>query len=232
MINIAGNQLHGDALVFPYVNGTSATATINVSGIAPFQISANYSDDVHINLAANSEWVGGFTALPGDTFTISGSGVWDNNVGTFTRTNTNIGVNVVGTGTINANQSHSQGLLTFLHGVSVGSGQAVLVNGYELYGGQFGNIEIQSPSLYHAFTTIGFGQIKLDGLHGTSYSFGNDLLSIFNGRTVVDTLRLAVNNSQNAFPVTLVVAQTAGGIGIYTDGHAAMDHATALPLHV
>jgi hypothetical protein len=231
VINVTGNQLHGDPLTFP-ISAEDASATINVSGVTTMQVDAFYGDDVTINLAANSEWVGGFSAYPGDVFNIHGSGVWDNNGVTTTSTTTNIGVNVIGVGTIDAHQAHSQGVLTFLHGVSVGSSQTVDVNGYELYGGQFGNVEVQSPSLYHAFTTIGFGQVELDGLHGTSYTFASDLLSIFNGKTVVDTLRLAVNNSQNAMPVTLVVAQTATGIGIYTDGHAAMDHATALPVHV
>jgi hypothetical protein len=156
---------------------------------------------------------------------------WNNNGATGTSGNTNIGVNAVGTGTIDAHQAHSQGVLTFLHGVSVGAGQTVSINGYELYGGQFGDVDVQSPSLYHAFTTMGFGQMQLDGLHGTSYSFGSGLLKVYNGNTVVDTLRLAVNNTANGVPVTLVVAQTAGGIGIYTDGHAGSDGATALSLH-
>jgi hypothetical protein len=101
----------------------------------------------------------------------------------------------------------------------------------ELYGGQYGSVEIQTPSLFHAAVDIGFGQVQLDGVHGTSDSFKNDLLSIFNGKSIVDTLKLDVDNSSNAFPVHLVVANLAGGTGIYTDNHAKMDHGTALPLH-
>jgi hypothetical protein len=166
---------------------------------------------------------------PGDQFNISGKGVWDNYTTTYTDQNTNLGVNVIGTGTIEANQSHSQGKLTFLHGVSVGSGQTVVINGYELYGGQFGTAEVQSPSLYHAATELGFGQLNLDGLHGTSYSFHNDMLSIFNGKSIVDTLRLKVETINGSAPQNFGVSQTATGIVIHTDFYK--DGGTLLPVH-
>jgi hypothetical protein len=245
-INVTGNQLHGDALVFTFLDGDDQTATINLTGITPMQVDSWYGDDITINLAANSIWIGGFTAMPGDLFNISGRGVWDNNITTYTDQNTNVGVDVIGAGTIEAHQAHSQGQLTFLHGVSVAATQTVKVDGYQTYlgsftdaadpgvsfgGGEFGDVEIQSPSLYHAMTDIGFGQIILDGLKATSYSLKNDLLTLFNGKSVVDTLRLDVNNSANAQPITFVVSKVAAGIGIFTDGHSGIEHGTALAVH-
>ncbi len=218
-------------MVFTFLDGDDQTATINLTGITPMQVDSWYGDDITINLAANSIWIGGFTAMPGDLFNISGRGVWDNNITTYTDQNTNVGVDVIGAGTIEAHQAHSQGQLTFLHGVSVAATQTVKVDGYQLYGSEFGDVEIQSPSLYHAMTDIGFGQIILDGLKATSYSLKNDLLTLFNGKSVVDTLRLDVNNSVNAQPITFVVSKIAAGIGIFTDGHSAIDHGTALAVH-
>lgn len=232
-INVTGNQLQGDTLNISYPGnpGIPETATINLSGLALMQLQSGYETDININLAANSIWVGGFTMEPGDQFNISGKGFWDNDTTTYTDQNTNVGVDVIGAGTIEAHQAHSQGQLTFLHGVSVAATQTVKVDGYQLYGSEFGDVEIQSPSLYHAMTDIGFGQIILDGLKATSYSLKNDLLTLFNGKSVVDTLRLDVNNSVNAQPITFVVSKIAAGIGIYTDGHSAIDHGTALAVH-
>ena len=50
-------------------------------------------------------------------------------------------------------------------------------------------------------TYLGFGEIILEGLKATSYSFKNDLLSIFHGNTVIDTLKLAVQTVGGFAPV-------------------------------
>ena len=166
-INVAGNQLHGDALGFVPLD---AVDTVNMSGVVTTNMSANYGDDITVNLAANSQWIGTFTGSPGNTLNVNGgaTATWDNDGGTELKSNTNVGVNVTGIGTINAFQAHSAGALTFLHGVTVGTGQTVIDSGYELYGSEFGKVEVQSPTLYHAFTQLGFGELDLDGLNATT----------------------------------------------------------------
>jgi hypothetical protein len=230
-INVAGNQLHGDTLNFLPLD---AVDTVNMSGVVTANLSALYGDNITVNLAANSEWIGGFTASPGDTLNVRGSGTWDNTGNTGLKSNTNIGVNVVGTGTINDYQAHSGGVLTFLHGVSVGAGQTVIDSGYELYGSEYGQVAVQSPNLFHALVQLGFGEVDLNGLHGTSYSYKNDLLTIFNGKTAIDTLRLVVNNSSNpgfsAVPA-ITVSQNAASVAIHDDGFRYTGGGVNLPAH-
>ena len=131
---------------------------------------------------------------------LRGAGVWDNDTTTSTRSTTNIVVSIAGKGTIVAGQYHSVGRLTFLHGVTVGANQTLEVNGYELYGGQYGNVEIQTPSLFQAAVDIGFGQVQLDGVHGTSDLFKNDLLSIFDGKSIRSHPETGRGQFQQRFP--------------------------------
>jgi hypothetical protein len=63
-----------------------------------------YGADIEVNLAAKSEWVGGFSAYPGAIINIRGAGVWDNDTTTSTRSTTNIVVSIAGKGTIVAGQ--------------------------------------------------------------------------------------------------------------------------------
>jgi hypothetical protein len=150
-----------------------------------------------------------------------------------------VGVNVVGTGSISVSATHSLGKLEFMHSVS--AGQHVTISGDEAYGLQFGTLQIDSPLNYHASTTIGFGEIILEGLKATSYSFKNDILSVFNGNTVIDTLKLALSAPQTtgplpefgapSAPANFGVSRVGGSVVIHADGPKYADGGTLLPVH-
>jgi hypothetical protein len=227
-LNVTGNQLTGDQLNFlPY----NAFDTINVAGITALSFETNYGTDITVNLAKHSEWIGGFGGHPDATVNINGTGVWDNNTTTGTNGTVNVGVDVVGTGTIDAYQSHSQSQMTFLYGVSVGAGQTVNVSGYELYG-DHGKVVVESPLLFHAQVDMNFGEIQLEGLYATSYNIKGDLLTLFAGNKVMDTLKFALQPTvYEQGPVDFGVSVSHAGVSIHAD---ASDYGgyTNLPMHV
>lgn len=238
-MNVTGTQLQGDTIRAP----TSTTVTVNVTGVTPMVIASGNGGlggaNVTINLATNSEWVGGFTGNPGTTYSIKGTGQLDNDQVSSVDGNVTIGVNVIGTGSINVSAIHSSGKLEFMRSVS--AGQHVTTSGDEAYGLQFGVLQIDSPLNYHASTTIGFGEIILEGLKATSYSFKNDILSVFSGNTVLDTLKLALSAPETTGPLSefgeptapanFGVSQVGGSVVIHADGPRYQDGGTLLGVH-
>ena len=70
------------------------------------------------------------------------------------------------------------------------------------------------------------GEIDLNGLaKANSYTYQNDMLSIFSGKSVIDTLRLA---SSETFSVEKT---STGGVSIYTAA-ASPPPGTLLPIHM
>ena len=137
-------------------------------------------------------------------------------------------MDVVGRGTFNEDNAHGNGKLEFQHSVS--AGQTVIDSGYEQYL-DFGRVQIDNPAAYHASTVLGFGEITLEGLNATSYSFKNDLLSIFHGKTAIDTLRLAVQKVGADAPVNFGVSQVGSSVVIHANGSLYSDGGKLLPLH-
>lgn len=212
-------------------NDTS-TAGVNIVGVTIGNLIAPLNSHDTINLEAHSEWIGGYSAnTPSSAVTITGKGLWENN--TTSSGNATIGVRKVsGNGVLLVGASRYGGTMTFLKGTTVGAGQTVEIAGTN-YRGAHGDVEIHSPSLFHAAVQLGFGQLELDGLKGTSYSLKNDLLTIFNGHKVVDTLRFETSAvAGSAPPTALVVSQNAGGITIHADGNSYTGGGHALPLQV
>jgi hypothetical protein len=238
-MNVTGHQLMGVTIRAP----TSATVTINVTGVTPMVLASGNGGlggaNVTVNLAANSEWIGGFSGYPGTAYSIKGAGQLDNDQVSSVDGTVTVGVNVVGTGSISVSATHSLGKLEFMHSVS--AGQHVTISGDEAYGLQFGTLQIDSPLNYHASTTIGFGEIILEGLKATSYSFKNDILSVFNGNTVIDTLKLALSAPQTtgplpefgapSAPANFGVSRVGGSVVIHADGPKYADGGTLLPVH-
>jgi hypothetical protein len=226
--NVTGNQLNNSAL---NINTNGAPAeTINVFGTTEMHPTTQYGDHITVNLAAHSKWIGGFGLGPAEsTMVVQGTGQFDNLSSNVNGTAT-IDVNVIGTGTFNLNEAHSIGKLEFMHSVS--AGQTVTDSGYELYGGQFGVVQVDNPSLYHASNVLGFGEIILEGLKATSYSYKNDVLTLFKGRAVIDTLKLAVQAVGSGSPVDFGVSQVGGSVVVHADGTSYHDGGTLLAVHV
>lgn len=214
-----------------------SSETINVSGVKHLDVTVGgrangtqtLPDNVTVNLAKNSEWIGNFSQSGTDTLTVTGSGQFDNTGVSYASGNTTIGVNVIGTGTINENQAHSSGKLEFLHSVS--AGQTVTDTGYAIYGGEHGVVQVDSPLNYHATTELGYGALILEGLKATSYSYHNDMLTLFNGRTAIDTLKVVQQSFADGSPVDFGVSQVGGSVVISADGGQSSIGGKLLAMH-
>ena len=224
-INVAGNALAGDRLS---LDKNGATYTINVSGNTPMNWGAQYGDTVTVNLAAHSKWVGGFGSGPGDQVTIAGPGRFANQNSVVNGTAV-IDADVTGTGSFTNFEAHSSGKLEFVR--SVAATQSVATSGYQTYGGQFGVVQVDDPQHYHAATTLGFGEIVLKGLSATSYSLQNDMLTLFDGDTAIDHVRLTLGAVNGFGPQDFGVSQTGAGVVVHADGASYKDGGTLLPLH-
>lgn len=226
--NITGNV--GDLTLPGGPTWTPAVSdTTNVFGVTAGTLEVHARTHDAVNLERGSMFIGGVnvSAMGHTELDIVGRGVWNNN--TTSHMIGQIGADVVGVGTIIANTTKFGGGLTFLHGTSVGAGQTVSINGSTV-GYLHGKVEVQSPSLFHAAVQLGYGELDLDGLHGTSYSLKNDLLSIYNGQRVVDVVRLT--STQHFAP--LVVSQASGYISIHPNGNGTGPNynvGVALPMH-
>ena len=225
VINVKGNALAGDSL---NLDANGAAYTIDVSSHTSLNWSAEYSDAVTVNLAAHSKWVGGFGSGPGDHVTIAGPGQFENQHSSVDGTAV-IDASVIGTGTFTAFEAHSAGKLEFMH--SVAATQSVAISGYQLYGGEFGAVQVDDPAQYHAATTLGFGEMLLKGLVATSYSLKNDLLTVFNCEKAIDHVRLTLGAVGGYGPQDFGVSQTGSGVVIHADGASYGDGGTLLPLH-
>lgn len=219
---------------------TSVTnGTLTITATAPANFGFDYEgaiSNVIVDLPnTKSEWVGQFnqpSSHPTNLYVI-GRGTFDEEVpgglhahgNSFANGNT-IGVNVIGNGTINEFQSNSSGKLEFMHGVA--ATQTITDSGG---GGDHGVVQIDSPLNYHAPTQLGFGEIILEGLKATSYSLKNDLLSIFNGNHIIDTMSLSVQSVGGSSPVRFGVSEVNGSVVIHADGSSYHDGGKLLAMH-
>jgi hypothetical protein len=210
---------------------------VNVGG--SFSVGGPFSNVIVDLTTTKSEWIGQFTQ-PNTYHTnlsVIGSGSFDNSGNSYANGNTSIGVNVIGKGTINEYQSHSSGKLEFMHGVA--ATQTVTDSGYELYGGEKGVVQIDAPSLYHAQTKLGFGEIILEDLKATSYSLKPDLLSLYRGNVLVDQVKLAFmstpatlqQDNGSGAPSNFGVSQVGGSVVIHADGSSYKDGGVLLAHH-
>ena len=92
-------------------------------------------------------------------------------------------------------------------------------------------LQLDSPTAYHAATQLGFGEIILEGLRATSYSLKGDLLSIFNGKSIVDTMNLSVQSVGGSAPVAFSVSQVGGSVVIHADGSSYRNGGALLAHH-
>ena len=229
-------NVSGHGHLAPVYDGPKETLNMNGLTYMMVPVGGNASPDITVNISY--EWVGGFTQNPGSHLTVTGRGIWDSSTTSTANGTTTIDVNVVGPGTINEFQSHSTGKLEFLH--SVAATQTVTDSGYELYGGEFGTVQIDDPLNYHAQTKLGFGEIILEGLKATSYSLKPDLLSLYRGNVLVDQMRLEFMGTPVALgtnvhgvttPTNFGVSQVGSSVVIHADGTSYRDGGRLLPVH-
>jgi hypothetical protein len=228
-MNVAGGDLAGDTI---NLEGNGAAATFNV--YAPNTgldlIERGYSGAVTFNIQDGTNWVGGVTTYPQYGLVVNGPGEWDN-TSSGINGGAKINANIGGTGKVNIYDAHAEGVVEF--GGAVGSGQAVSVDGYAEYGGQFGDIQIDNPATYEAPTSLGFGEVHLQGMQADSYSYDGSKLTLYDGGNAVDTLDLTIVQNKSGGPSGVGqdfgVSQSADGVVIHTDDKSYKDDGKLLP---
>jgi hypothetical protein len=186
---------------------------------------------VDVNLARDATWVGSFdlfrdfqplmtTAGKHALFINEGNSVLMDSAGGV------LAMRVAGSGTIGVTNSN----LEFKSSVGAGLSVFVTSDAAAAAGGNFSTLTIDHPKAYHADTSIGMGaEIDLVGLaHADSYSLNNDLLKIYSGDTVIDTMRLS---DANLGSETFAVVQAADGVHLLTLEPLTPPPSGLLPLH-
>jgi hypothetical protein len=202
-----GDQLQASQFLDIHVAGTDTLTTMQ-------QFQQWYaSTKVTVELAPGANLTGSFLLGAGGssspqtaslTLTGAAGSTWhnENSVAQSAMGPMLINADVVGSGDIDINDG---GYLEL--GKSVGAGQAIRVGPQVGSGGA--SLQIDAPNQFLASTELfNNGQIDLMGLAtADSYTYQNDMLSIFSGGSVIDTLHLH-DSTSNGF---VVEPPTAGG---------------------
>jgi hypothetical protein len=211
---------------------------VNISGndTAVFDLASGGETDGNfvINLDQGARWNGTLQGSPTNTFfaatvTVNGgAGSFFNNDGASTiNGSTTINADVVGAGSFNVVGAGAPGAnpgkLEFVQ--SVGSHQSITDTAL---------VQIDKPNEFAASITLAdFGpgitlpEIDLEGLaKADSYTFKNDMLRLFSGHKVIDTLRLT-DQTQFGF----AVEKTASSVNIVGIDPTHPATGTLLPMH-
>lgn len=155
-----------------------------------------------VNLAANSQWVGGFTINAGDCLVVKG-GLHVALITGSLPSSFFVGVSggnpVVDVAITGNSVLQDDGTLEI--GDSVDRG--IMLNAAR-------RLRIDHPNQFLGSVQFSSGEIDLESLaKADSYTYQNDMLSIFSGKSVIDTLRLA-----DLTPHGFVVEKTSGSVNI------------------
>jgi hypothetical protein len=211
------------------------TASINISGNDRLLL-ADTDSRVDVNLMSSARWNGTFTmgSFFGVTFgrlTVQGGpGSAFNNNGHSSLLNSEqatINADVIGTGSFAVRNQSSGPIARLEFAASVGPNQSIENSGV---------VQIDHPDRFAAHVTLmsdpapgsaSPAEIDLMGLAtADSYSYRNDMLSIFSGNSVIDRLRL-----HDSTPHGFVVEKTTGSVNIVAITDPAHPPA-GLPLHI
>jgi hypothetical protein len=211
--------------------------TLGISGQAP---------SATVDLAANSRWIGNFSAFSGSLVINGAHGAL------FITNDIPSGATVVNPLTlpvqpdfvaINANIGDGSASITADSGATVevggsaASGQVFQANASsDTFGSVLsapGILKIDHPNLFDGQLQLGIGEIDLVGLaRADSYSYQQDLLSIYSCGKIIEKLsRQQVPGLQGSSFGSLAVEKTAVGVSIYTSNNASHPAGTLLPLY-
>lgn len=221
-------NVHGDVLDDVTIDEAMSSspkqdsATVNISGESHLSVNTAFqnSGSMTVNLAENSQWVGGFDSLYGE-ITVQGDGKFANTLSLMGNQTAVINSDVVGNGLFSIGASYPRhAKLEFMRSVS--AGQSVTMDTARSFTqgiGSFIVLQVDNPQAFEASVKLGFGEVILKSLQADHYSFKNDLLSMYQGGQVVDTvpLRLIPDNTTGGGggAVNFGVSQIAGDIVLH-----------------
>ncbi|MBV8966892.1 MAG: hypothetical protein JO191_12045, partial [Mycobacteriaceae bacterium] len=227
-MNVNGNELQADSLTM------GDSATVNVSGIAGFGLHNLSSNGLNIvNLADNSEWIGGGTIgyRTGPTF-INGPGAFANTGLSIFQADVTIGANVTGTGNTDVTYGGSlqfQGAVPDTQTVSL-RGESPRSPGQGPEVNSLIKLSLTSPSQFNASVNMSFGEISLYGVQADAYLDFANTLYLFSGNSVVDTLKLTNRPDVTGALNPIQVHQTAFGVNVENAPGAYSDGGTLVPV--
>jgi hypothetical protein len=245
-INVAGNQLAGDTLIAGSVP-THSIVTINLSHDATLNL-ATLEQGVSVIPQSTTLNLTGDATLTGDTlaaYTTQTINIGHGNLTLDNLATVGPAPNPVYGDSVTVNSSG--GALRLLGTASEGPGATIAVNATTIGTGTFddggsltftnavahgitvdidgGTLVLNQPTRFLANADLTAGVIDLNNLvKANSYTYKNDMLSIYSGGRIIDHLRLTTTA---AFTVE---ETSAGGVSIYT-ADTQPPVGTALPLH-
>jgi hypothetical protein len=220
------------------VRFSTVATTINVAGKDTLTFNSTFPSGpaVTVNLEPHAKLTGTFGLAFGSLTVNGGSGtkLINDQTDVFSGTHAVITPDVLGIGSFRVGSAQSgEGFLEF--GRSVSSGQAVTIGG-DPGRGVSSTLQIDQPRAFHGSVTIGpDARIDLVALAmADSYSFANDMLSIFSHNQVIDTLRLTNNSTFAGQQHDLVVSKSVNDVWVTEKGvgfAGPPPGSTPLPLH-
>jgi hypothetical protein len=210
-LSLNGNQLHGDTVTLTDNNVDDLlTETVNVSGTVALS-------DMHIN-TGSLHFVGG-------TLNFSGTSWLSGNA--FRGVAAVFDSNLTGNGTLDLDGGNHDGSNTVVDG-SVGAGLTFAVNPGD--NPSTVSLQIDDPSAFRGLIALqgGFEYIAFMGLHATSADISNDMLQMFNGNRLVDSVRVTGGQDLQMEQTTAGVMLSSGGVDTAQPGGPG----TAIPLHI
>jgi len=222
-MNLIGDALSGDVLSVP-ARGTVHIAT---DGQATLNLSAGPGAVVNIDIASgasltlNAHMTSSYLNASGGTIAFIGDNA-------FSGFSTVLSDNLVGDATLGLTGGNANGEFMEING-SVGSGLTFVINAASA---PDATLQIDHPDTFEGLidltaAPVGLGHVAFMGIHATCASLHDGILQMFEGNSIVDTMRLTGGNA-------LQLHQTAAGVvltaGSYSDIPPA-DLGTVIPLH-
>jgi len=228
VMNVSDDALNGTTVTIAGMWApTPPTATINLFGEEHLSIADSFPHPTGgtVNLSANSHWVGGFSSnYYGPGFLVQGEGKFENTWSSAGNQSAIVGVDVIGSGTFEVSSYRGSGRLEFTKSVSPGQEINVYTGIYYAHGYAYSQLLVDQPTAFQGSVSLGYGEMTLKGLVADSFSFRNDLLSLFRDGSAIDSVRLkldanlAYDTSGASGATAFGVSQVGGDVVIHADG--------------
>ena len=259
-MNIHGNDLAGNVLtvgsVYPAPQGPitlnlshNANAsvlqaqysdnpiTVNVRGFDNLDLSSSFpsTPSITVDLAKYSVLTGGFSHLTFGNVMLNGApgSIFVHDQGdSLDGTRAVITPDVLGVGAFSVDSAQSiAGFLEFKGSVSLGQTVTLAADpGRDLSS----ILQIDEPRAFHGMVAMNVGaEVELVGLaRADSYSFANDVLTLFSGERAIDRLHVSNNATYNGQPHDIEVAKNGSTVYVTQMGLTSPPPgSTVLPVH-
>jgi len=209
-------QLNNQAVVHLNVEPWANT-TVNVfdNSVAYVDLVAN-SAAINFNLGTNASLQTTSVDLENSTSSVVGGMAFLNTGDVWVHDSTLlVNSDLEGTGTVHVTSDHSQSTVELFKSVSTGQTFNLDGNPSSL---DPAKLKVDNPAAFDGTVNLDYAKTVLVGLQADSYSFKDDLLSVYFKGTVVDTLKLHSPSSFGGQDLHLSVYATGTGVLVDNSG--------------